>query len=98
MVAPAFAAGAAGAAGAAVAAGAARSTFAGGVDPRTAGANIAEAVTNGRLLLPAKTGTLLSDSMRTAISAPPRLRPSARIPPARRPPAAKPTPAAGPPA
>src|SRR5262249_5082301 len=92
MVAPAFAAGAAGAA---VAPGAARSAFAGGVDGRTNGANVAEAVTNGRLLLPAKTVTLLSDSMRTAISAPTRLSRSARMRPASRPAPEMPTSALG---
>src|SRR5947209_11136692 len=70
-------AGAAGARGAAeaggsdLAAAAARSAFAGeriGCDG--AGAEAAEAVTKGRLLLPAKTVSLLSDSLRTALSAP----------------------------
>ena len=48
------------------------------------GADAAEAVTNGRLLLPAKTVTLLSNSIRTAISAPTRLSRSARMRPANR--------------
>src|SRR5262249_56865707 len=85
LAAPAFAAGAAGTTGAAVAAAAACSIFAAGSGDRgTAGGSVAEAVTNGRLLLPAKTVTLLSDSMRTAISAPTRLSRSARMRPASR--------------
>ena len=46
------------------------------------GALAAEAVTNGRLSPPANTVTLLSGSIRTAISAPTRLRRSARMRPA----------------
>ena len=41
-------------------------------------------MTKGRLLLPAKTVSLLSDSMRTAISAPTKLKRSARMRPRRR--------------
>ena len=60
-----------------------------------AGVEPAAAVTNGRLLLPAKTVTLLSVSIRTAISAPTRLRRSARIRPAIRPEPDNPTSAFG---
>jgi hypothetical protein len=55
----------------------------------------ADAVTNGRLLLPAKTVTLLSGSIRTAISAPTRLRRSARMRPVNRPVPETPTSAFG---
>ena len=65
---------------------AARSRFADArADAATAGLEAAEAVTNGRLLLPAKIVTVLSDSMRTAISAPTRLSRSARMRPVNRP-------------
>ena len=49
------------------------------VEPARSGVAVADAVTNGRLLLPAKTVSLLSASIRTAISAPTKLRRSARI-------------------
>src|SRR5262249_59741239 len=49
------------------------------------GVDDAEAVTNGRLLLPANTVTLLSGSIRTCISAPTRLSRCARTRPVRRP-------------
>src|SRR5205807_2501480 len=82
--------------GAAEAAAAARSTFAGGdACAGTTGGSMAEAVTNGRLLLPAKIVTLLSDSMRTAISAPTKLSRSARMRPASRPAPEIPTSALG---
>ena len=55
----------------------------------------AEAVTNGRLLLPANTVILLSGSIRTAISAPTRLRRSARMRPVIRPVPEMPTSAFG---
>ena len=93
---PAPAAAAGGVAGAAEAAAAGRSTFAGGdACAGMAGGSMAEAVTNGRLLLPAKTVTLLSDSMRTAISAPTKLSRSARMRPASRPAPEMPTSALG---
>ena len=55
----------------------------------------AEAVTKGRLLAPANTVTRLSDSMRTASSAPTRLSRSARIRPVINPEAEMPTSALG---
>src|SRR6185312_17085296 len=88
VTADAFAAGAVArgaAGGVAVPSAPARSSFAAGVDPGRAGAALADAVTKGRLLPPAKTVTLLSDSIRTAISAPTRLRRSARMRPVNRP-------------
>ena len=66
VTADAFAAGAVArgaAGGVAVPSAPARSSFAAGVDPGSAGAALADAVTNGRLLPPAKTVTLLSDSI-----------------------------------
>ena len=98
VTADAFAAGAvaSGAAGgAAVPSAAARSGFAAGVDPGSAGARLADAVTKGRLLPPAKTVTLLSGSIRTAISAPTRLSRSARMWPVNRPALETPTSALG---
>ena len=98
VTADAFAAGAVArgaAGGAAVPSAAARSSFAAGVDPGSAGAALADAVTKGRLLPPAKTVTLLSDSIRTAISAPTRLRRSARMRPVNRPVPETPTSAFG---
>src|SRR5262249_60315404 len=55
----------------------------------------AEAVTKGRLLLPANTVTLLSGSIRTCISAPTRLSLWARTRPVRRPVLETPTSALG---
>ena len=75
---------------------AARSRFADArADAATAGLEAAEAVTNGRLSPPAKIVTVLSDSMRTAISAPTRLSRSARIRPVNRPQPDTPTSAFG---
>ncbi len=75
---------------------AARSTFAGERAGATmAAVDAAEAVTNGRLLPPANTVTLLSGSMRTAISAPTRLSRSARMRPVNRPEPEMPTSAFG---
>ena len=51
------------------------------VAPVMTGVENADAVTKGRLLLPANTVTLLSNSIRTAISAPTKLRRSARMRP-----------------
>jgi hypothetical protein len=56
---------------------------------------LADAVTNGRLLPPANTVTWLSDSIRTAISAPTRLSRSARMRPVNRPVPEMPTSAFG---
>ncbi len=65
------------------------------VVPVMTGVEDAEAVTKGRCLLPANTVTLLSDSMRTAISAPTRLSRSARMRPVIRPVPETPTSAFG---
>ena len=82
--------------GAAAPSAAARSSFAAaGAGPESPGAALADAVTKGRLLPPAKTVTLLSDSIRTAISAPTRLRRSARMRPVSRPVPETPTSAFG---
>ncbi len=61
----------------------------------TIGVEPAAAVTNGRLLLPANTVSLLSDSIRTAISAPTRLSRSARMRPVKSPMPEMPTSAFG---
>ncbi len=66
-----------------------------GVPSNLTGISAAEAVTNGRLLAPAKTVTLLSGSMRIAISAPTRLSRSARICPEKSPALERPTSALG---
>ena len=63
--------------------------------PARSGPGAADAVTNGRLLAPAKTVTLLSGSMRTCISAPTRLSRSARTRPVNRPEPETPTSAFG---
>ena len=59
------------------------------------GVEPAAAVTNGRLLLPANTVSLLSNSIRTAISAPTRLSRSARMRPVKSPMPEMPTSAFG---
>src|SRR3954452_8426454 len=71
--------------GAAVPSAAPRSSLAAGVDHGSAGAALVDVGAEGRVVPQAKTVTLLSDSIRTAISAPTRLRRSARMRPVNRP-------------